>query len=223
MALHLEISTVAGESIGANVTPEDHPLLVAERLMKRAIRNLVTPTAGILDERQTVLDANLQDGDVLHAVMMTEKELLSDIVQKFDDQLRLKDAYEKGDLKAVHRSGEYAIIEVEVMECGRKDSRLVHMLYHMPSWRKGSLLTTLMEKHLFCNPVGCGLVFVGDQEIEVREYKFSHARHEALSSVVSRMNLGTLLEEHKANSQEQIDLIGKGGSEGRQRQRSRLG
>ena len=217
---------MAGSSITVNVTSEEHPLLVVERMMHRAVKHLVSAEARILDETQTVLDANLHDGDVLQAVMMPDEEIVSNLVQQIDDQLR--GTREFAQLMTTYHAGEYAIFKFELKEFLRQDdARVVHILYHLPSWRHGPLLITSLAEDFGGHWDGYGLIFVGGQEIEVIDYSNFNSYHHDLGKcagkceIASRMNLGTLLEEHQAVSQTQIDLLlnrddeGKGKGKGK--------
>ena len=48
----------------------------AETMSKRAVKHLVTPDARVAIESQTVLEANLQDGDMLQAVLFTVQDIV---------------------------------------------------------------------------------------------------------------------------------------------------
>ncbi|CAE7781846.1 unnamed protein product [Symbiodinium sp. CCMP2592] len=162
MALRLEVSTMAGSTVNIYADPEGSVLdvlLEAENGLQHMIHHLVTTDACVLRGDQAILASNLQDGDMLQAVLMSD-----------DDKIRTI-AKQHGELLSAARSGEYVIIRLltkKPLPMPNYDKIATH-LYHLPSLRTAAepLYAALLSVE-YMVMFGLELIFVGDQEIELR-------------------------------------------------------
>ena len=160
MALRLEVSTMAGSTVNICANPEGSVLdvlLAAENALQHMILQLVTADARVLSKDQEVLTSNLQDGDMLQAVLMSD-----------DDKIRTI-AEEHGEFLSADLSGDYVIIHV-LTHIWLGDEETMTCLYHLPSLRTRSAAEPLYMAILSYKGSilsGHQLYFVGDQEIQL--------------------------------------------------------
>ena len=139
--VRISVCTLGGRAVHVEVAPEQTLQDVqreAEGAMECLISHLIMPMPHAVpaEKTQTVEKANLQEGDVLQAVLMTDDDKLRAIL----DTLTSPDATLRED-----RRGEWVIINAFIIT-DSSAQQVRSRLYHLPSWRGGKpLLSSLYE------------------------------------------------------------------------------
>mmetsp|Transcript_128473 Transcript_128473/g.181183 ORF Transcript_128473/g.181183 Transcript_128473/m.181183 type:complete len:183 (+) Transcript_128473:31-579(+) len=130
MATSLRITLLSGEEATVSIEPSTALLDVrklAEEKLGKQIKSLVDKDSQTLDDKQTIMEAGLKDGDTLSAVVANTVE---EIKKSFNpEQLIVTGSSRHGDWVLIHACENQSRKEEDYHNC---------YLFHLPSWKPGA-------------------------------------------------------------------------------------
>ncbi|CAE7435092.1 unnamed protein product [Symbiodinium sp. KB8] len=130
MATSLRITLLSGEEATVSIEPSSALLDVrklAEDKLGKKIQSLVDKDSRTLDDKQTILEAGLKDGDTLTAVV---EDILEQIKKSFNPKHHI--------VTGSSRHGDWVLIHAVDNQDRKEEDYHNCFLFHLPSWKPGA-------------------------------------------------------------------------------------